>query len=67
MEILTWDINRTPGGGTRVASGALLSRALFAGRLFAMAIVITAPRTRSLVRRSLKDRKNNEGQTKQVH
>ncbi len=64
MEILAGDIDRTPGGGTWVESRVL--RPCFTGRLFVLGVVFTAPLARSLVRRSLKDRKNNESQAKQA-
>ena len=65
MEILARDILRTPGGGTRV-EGGMFRRPLFAGRLFVMASVITAPATRSLIRRSLEDAENDKIQAKQA-
>ena len=65
MEILARDIYRTPGGGTRVEGGTF-RRPLFAGRLFVMAIVITASATRSLIRRSLEDAENDKSQAKQA-
>ena len=64
MEILTGDIDRTPGGGTWVERREF--RPLFASQLFVLAVAFTALLARLLVRRSLKDRKNNKCQAKQA-